>query len=461
MSYTDRDTAHVLAALIVLLVSAHTCGYLFARFRQPPVIGEIVGGILLGPTFLERVWPSAYDWLFPSTGAVPAVLGAVYQLGLLLLMFTAGTQMRGLISRSSTRVVSTVAVAGLVVPFIVGVIAFTAIDFTRFEGTAQNRTALLLVFAIAIAVTSIPVISRIMLDLGLLQTRFARIVLSVAVIEDVVLYVVLAVAIGIVSGTGTAQFGLAGQLGWDPGSGANYAYHTFATIGFLGLGLAIGPRLYGAALRSRYNVIKRRSQVAFQLVVVIAMSGACLLLSIVPLFGAFVAGIIVVTASGERAQTARFEIGNFSLGLFIPLYFAIVGLQQLSGRLQSVGGAFGDVHEGVTFLRDFESFRAALPLLLFACLVKSASVYVGARIAGEPRSSAVNLAMAMNARGGPGIVLASTAFGAGIINDSFYTTLVMLAIVTSMIAGTWLQRTTAPTRSPRAEIPSFRARSCR
>jgi Kef-type K+ transport system membrane component KefB len=420
VSYTDRDTAHVLAALIVLLVSAHTCGYLFARFRQPPVIGEIVGGILLGPTLLERVWPSAYDWLFPSTGAVPAVLGAVYQLGLLLLMFTAGTQMRGLISRSSTRVVASVAVAGLVVPFLVGVAAFTAIDFTRFEGTAQNRTALLLVFAIAIAVTSIPVISRIMLDLGLLQTRFARIVLSVAVIEDVVLYVVLAVAIGIVAGTGSAQFGLAGQLGWDPGSTANYAYHTFATIGFLAVGLMFGPRLYAMALRSRYNVIKRRSQVAFQLVVVIAMSGACLLLSIVPLFGAFVAGIIVVTASGERAQTARFEIGNFSLGLFIPLYFAIVGLQ-----LDLVDNF--DVLFFVAFL-------------LFACLVKSASVYAGARIGGEPRKSAVDLAMAMNARGGPGIVLASTAFAAGIINDSFYTTLVMLAIVTSLIAGTWLQR---------------------
>jgi Kef-type K+ transport system membrane component KefB len=431
MSYTDRDTAHVLAALMVLLVSAHTCGYLFARFRQPPVIGEILGGILLGPTLLERVWPSAYDWLFPSTGAVPAVLGAVYQLGLLLLMFTAGTQMRGLISRSSTRVVGAIAVIGLVVPFLAGVVAFTAIDFTRFEGTAQNRTALLLVFAIAIAVTSIPVISRILLDLGLLKTRFARIVLSVAVIEDVVLYVVLAVAIGIVAGTGSAQFGLAGQLGWDPGSNANYAYHTFATVGFLAVGLAFGPRLYTMALRSRYNVIKRRSQVAFQLVVLIAMSGACLLLSIVPLFGAFVAGIIVVAATGERAQTARFEIGNFSLGLFIPLYFAIVGLQ-----LDLVD------HFDVLFFLAF---------LLFACLVKSASVYAGARIGGEDRKSAVNLAMAMNARGGPGIVLASTAFGAGIIDEGFYTTLVMLAIVTSLIAGTWLQRTMAPAPAPAHE----------
>src|SRR5207249_4389987 len=93
------------------------------------------------------------------------------------------------------------------------------------------------------------------------------------------------------------------------------------------MGLAFGPRLYTMALRSRFNVIKRRSHVAFQLVVLIAMSGACLLLSIVPLFGAFVAGIIVVTATGERGETARFEIGNFSLGPFIPICFAIVGIQ--------------------------------------------------------------------------------------------------------------------------------------
>jgi K+:H+ antiporter len=431
VSYTDRDTAHVLAALIVLLVSAHTCGYVFARFRQPPVIGEILGGILLGPTLLERVWPSAYDWLFPASGAVPAVLGAVYQLGLLLLMFTAGTQMRGLISRSSTRVVGWIAAAGLVVPFVLGVGVFSAIDFTRYEGTAHNRTALLLVFAIAIAVTSIPVISRIMLDLNLLRTRFAQIVLSVAVIEDVVLYVVLAVAVGIVSGTGTAQFGLVGQLGWDPGSAANEIYHSLATVAFLALGLTLGPRVYVRLLRTKYNLVKRRSQVAFQLVVMIAMSGACLLLSIVPLFGAFVAGIVVVTASGERAEAAREEIGHFSLGLFIPVYFAIVGLQlDLVDNFQ-IGFFFA--------------------FLLFACLAKAGSVFAGARVAGETAGSALNLAVAMNARGGPGIVLASTAFAAGIIDDRLYTTFVMLAVVTSLVAGTWLQRTVAAKPAPAAD----------
>jgi Kef-type K+ transport system membrane component KefB len=423
VSYTDRDTAHVLAALIALLVSAHAFGYVFARFRQPPVIGEIVGGIMLGPTLLERVYPSAYDWLFPSTGAVPSVLGAVYQLGLLLLMFTAGTQMRGLINRPAAKVVGWIAATGLLLPFIAGVLAFALIDFTRFEGTAQNRTSLLLVFALAIAVTSIPVISRIMLDLGLLKTRFAQIVLSVAVIEDVVVYVVLAVAIGIVSGTGTEQFGLAGLLGWAPGSTANEIYHSFATVAFLVAGLLLGPRIYARALRSRYNLVKRRSHLAFQLVVMLAMSGICLLLSIVPLFGAFVAGIVVVRAPGERAEQAREEIGHFALGLFIPVYFAIVGLQ-------------------LDLVDNFDVLFF-LAFLSFACLAKAGSVYAGARLGGESSRSAVNLAVAMNARGGPGIVLASTTYAAGIIDARLYTTFVMLAVVTSLIAGTWLQRTVA------------------
>ncbi len=423
LTLSDHDTAHVLAALALLLVSAHTCGYVFARLRQPPVIGEIVGGLLLGPTLLGRLAPSVHEWLFPSTGATPAVLGAVYQLGLLLLMFTAGAQMRGLVHRSAVRTVTGVAVAGMAIPFLAGVGLFAAVDLTGYEGTAHNRTALLLVFAIALAVTSIPVISRIMLDLDLLDTRFARIVLSVAVIEDIALYVVLAVALGFVAGDHGSQFGLVGTLGLRPGSMAGNAYHTLATLLFLGVSVVLGPRLYGRVLRSRFNLVKRRSQIGFQLVVMLAMSAACLLLSVVPLFGAFVAGIVVAATPGERSAEARVEIGNVAFGLFVPIYFAIVGL-------------------GLDLIDHFD-LMFFLAFLTFACAVKSVSVYLGARVTGERHESAMNLAAAMNARGGPGIVLASTAYAAGIIDQTFYATLVMLAVVTSLIAGAWLQRTAA------------------
>src|SRR5580704_11883280 len=208
MKFADVDLARLLIALAVLLLAAQGVGSLFARFRQPAAIGEIVGGILLGPTLLGLVAPRVQQWIFPATGPSAAALGAVYQLGLLLLMFAAGAEMRRLLQRDAVRPVGLIASLGLVVPFALGLGLVAALGTSDYIGTAGNRTALVLVFGMAIAVTSIPVISRIMHDIGLLGTRFARIVLSVAVIEDIVLYVVLAVAVRLVQGPGREAFGL-------------------------------------------------------------------------------------------------------------------------------------------------------------------------------------------------------------------------------------------------------------
>ncbi|MGO9162234.1 MAG: cation:proton antiporter, partial [Streptosporangiaceae bacterium] len=109
MSFTDVDLARLLIALAVLLVAAHGVGALFARFRQPPAIGEIVGGLLLGPSALGAAFPAVQHWIFPATGSSAAALGAVYQLGLLLLMFAAGAEMRGLLQRNAVRPVGLIA----------------------------------------------------------------------------------------------------------------------------------------------------------------------------------------------------------------------------------------------------------------------------------------------------------------------------------------------------------------
>src|SRR5581483_4959710 len=114
------------------------------------------------------------------------------------------------------------------------------------------------------------------------------------------------------------------------------------------------------------------------------------------------------------------SLTQFAFAFFIPIYFAVVGLQL-------------DLLHGFPVL-------FFLGYLAFACAVKAVSVYAGARVGGQRHTSAVNLAVAMNARGGPGIVLASVAYGAGIINQSFYAVLVLLAIITSLVAGSWLAR---------------------
>jgi Kef-type K+ transport system membrane component KefB len=293
------------------------------------------------------------------------------------------------------------------------------------------------VFAVAMAVTSIPVISRIMFDLGILGTPFSRIVIGTAVIEDVLLYVVLAVALGAAAQDSSALFGVPSLLGLDPGSAADFGYHAGATVAVLGLGLLLGRPLYQKAIATRVNVIHQHSPAAFQLMFLLTSCLACVQLGIQPFFGAFVAGIVVgsaTTAPNPIQEGASVAIKDFAFAFFVPIYFAIVGLQ-------------------LDLLHGFNPLFFVAYLLL-ACLIKAASVYTGARVGGQPHSASVNLAVAMNARGGPGIVLASVAFAAGIINQSFYAVLVLLAIVTSLLAGTWLQRVPkdqllgTPTREP-------------
>ena len=417
MTLSTKEFTSVLVALAVLLVAAHVCGRLFVRFRQPPVIGEILGGLLLGPTLLGALLPGVEAAIFPSDGPVASVLGAVYQLGLVLLMFSAGAEIRSVFHRGERRTASAITATGVLLPFVAGLLFVKLWDTKPLHGTAGTGPAFVLVFAAAIAVTSIPVISRIMLDLGILETSFARIVLAAAVIEDVVLYVIIAVALGLAATTPADAFGLSHVLGFAPGSAAEMTYHTVITLLFFASFLAAGPPLYRLAVQSRYNAIHLSSPVAFQVLFMVLATGAAAFLGITPMFGAFLAGMVVGT-SGPDAERPRETIKTFSVAVFVPVYFAIVGLK-------------------LNLLNNFDPVFF-LAFIVFACVAKALSVYGGARMAGETPPASWNLAVAMNARGGPGIVLASVAFDAKIISESFYAVLVLLAILTSLAAGSWL-----------------------
>jgi Kef-type K+ transport system membrane component KefB len=420
MTLSAEELARLLLALTLLLSAAHASGYLFARLRQPRVIGEILGGLLLGPTVFGALLPDAQAFVFPASGRVPAVLDALYQLGLLLLMFGAGAELRSSFQPGESRTASAVTVTGMLVPFAVGLGFVALVPAGDLIGPAQSRAAFVLVFSLAIAVTSIPVISRIMGDLGILDTPFARIVLAVAVIEDVIVYVILAIAIGLVTPPGEHAFGLQAALRLVPGSAASIAYHVAVTLAFLAFARWLGPRLYRTVRRFRFNLVRRGNPIGFQLAFMLAITVLATLLGVVPLFGAFLAGIAVSASGKDGLADARESIRSFALAFFIPVYFAMVGL-----RLDLLHG-----------------FSPLFFMLFFtvACIAKAASVWVGARLAGETQNGARNLAVALNARGGPGIVLASVTFDTGIISQEFYAVLVLLAITTSLLAGAWLDR---------------------
>lgn len=431
MGISYEQTANVLFALVALMIAAHLGGQMFARFRQPRVIGEIFGGFVLGPTCLGRLFPGFEAALFPSTdGVTLPVLGAVYQLGLILLMFCSGLEIRASFDPRERRTAGFAAAFGTVLPFAFGVAALFAgaesgtqfLDARRFIGAAGSETAFVLVFSIAISVTSIPVISRILGDLGLLDTSLARVVLAAAVVEDIVLYVVLAIAVGLVGAVGSdTGHGLPMWLGLTPGSGAAVLYHSLAPMLFIVTALAFGPRLLTRLRRPplQLPVAAGTTATAFLMTFLLLVTAFCLFLGVTPIFGALVAGLVVGTRLDEPSP-AREAIKQFSFAFFVPIYFALVGF-----RLDLLG-----------------EFDAGFFLLFFtlACAIKTASVWLGVRAAGEPSDKATDIAVAMNARGGPGIVLASVALESGIIAAGFFNQLVLLSVLTSLLAGAYLEK---------------------
>src|SRR5437868_2761122 len=171
--------------------------------------------------------------------------------------------------------------------------------------------------------------------------------------------------------------------------------------------------------KSRFNVIAKHSPVAYTIAVLLGYCVVAGALDVSVVFAAFLAGFAVVHKKRRLFSEALDAIGKVSFAFFVPVYFAIVGLKL-------------DLVRGV-------SLGMIAAFLVGSCAVKMASVAVAGRLAGFRGLDLINLGVTTNARGGPGIVLASVAFDAGIINAQFYTTLVLAAVLTSQIAGAWLE----------------------
>jgi Kef-type K+ transport system membrane component KefB len=416
MTFGASEVFHLLLALLVLLAATRLGGRLATRAKLPPVIGEISAGLLVGPSVVGALFPGAHAEVFPASGPVADSLDAFYELGLILLMFAAGVELKVAPRGAEARTAGIITAAATTIPLAAGVGAALILDLDHLEGTANDHAALVIVFAAALAVTSIPVISRIMLDLGLLGTRFSRIVLGSAVAEDVLLYGLLAVAVGLAQ-SGAPAFGLPAELGIDAASVGGAAYYAAMTAVVLVVPLA-AVRILSRSRRFDWILQRLGNEAPNQLLLLLALTAACGALGVIPIFGALTAGLIVSRLHDVRVSDS--SVGRFSLAFFIPLYFGLVGLR-------------------IDLQEDADLFLLAL-FIPAACLIKGGAVYLGARIAREAPDSARAFAVALNARGGPGIVLASVSLAAGIVSEEFFVTLVMLSLVTSALAGWWLQR---------------------
>jgi Kef-type K+ transport system membrane component KefB len=401
----DAELGHLLVAIVSLLAVALACGRLFERLAMPHVIGEIVGGLILGPTILGHWLPAVHDWMFKGFPAQELLLAAFYWIGLILLMFVAGFRVQRELSRDDQLMVAIMLIASSIIPLAGGWFLGANLDVSTMMNATANPTSFALVLAIATAVTSIPVVSRIFLELELMHTRFAKLVLATATIQDILLWTLLSIATGL--NTGAVL------------DGAHLSAVVATTVFFVATAVFCGPPLLATIGRGMLIKTDTAPLVGYAMLGCFALTAIASLLRINVVFGALMAGVVIGSLPHDKLAEVRQRISDIALWFFVPIYFAIVGLKiDLPGQLD---------------------WRTATVFILVSSLLKLGSVTLALRMAGKPMLTAINYGVAMNTRGGPGIVLASVAFAFNIITASFFVTLVLASIVTSLLSGVWLR----------------------
>ena len=293
----DSEIMMTLTALACLLAGAFFIGKLFEKLQAPKVVGEIIGGMLFGGTFLGAVMPELMESIFNSYNEEGKVLNIFYQLGLSFLMFSSGYNTKIDLQEKNSKIFFSLFIGSTLIPMIAGLVFVKGFE-PYFIGTADSSAAFLLVFIIGIAITSIPVISKIFFDMGIINTRFANVVLTASTLQDLCLWILLNTAIDIA---------LSEELNFG----------SMCIVIFLTLALFLLVHFAGKKLERIDLHINNSSfmQICFICLFVIVAALSCLKINI--MYSAFLTGYIIrsITGKDKNAEEKVKCITDFSFAI--------------------------------------------------------------------------------------------------------------------------------------------------
>ncbi len=399
---SDSEIMVTLTALACLLAGAFVVGRLFEKLQAPKVVGEIIGGMLFGGTFLGAAAPGLAEAIFNSYEEEGKVLNIFYQLGLSFLMFSSGYNTKMDLRKENARIFLSLFVGSTIIPMIMG-LAFVKGFAPYFIGTADSYAAFLLVFIIGIAITSIPVISKIFFDMGIIHTRFANIVLTASTLQDLCLWILLNAAIDIA---------LSEEL----------VVGNMLVVIILTIALFLLVHFAGRKIEKVQIHIADASFMQVCFIGLFLSIAALSTRKINMMYSAFLIGYIIraVVNKDKHAGEKVKCITDFSFAFFVPVYFALVGIQ-------------------LNLIHDFSLIRFVIFFVTAFALEWIGTVLLLIFTTDLKRKVIWNFGITMNARGGPGIVLATVAYNYGIINAEFFTVLILTTMLSSLIAGYWLR----------------------
>ncbi len=398
---SEKEIIITLIALALLLLSAFVFGSLMELIKGPRVVGEILGGMIIGGSCLFLLVPEMSTKIFFAYAEEGKVLNIFYQLGLIFLMFLSGYNTDIRVDKSNAKTISLVFVGAKFLPMI-GSIPFFGMFEEYFKGPAGNELSYKLVFAIGVAITSIPVISKIFFDMGIMNKAFSNTVLTVSTFQDLCLWILLNVATRIAQ---SGEIKLAEMI----------------VIVIVTIGIFAAIAIISRFIRQVKSQWKANTFYSISFAVLMFTCGLLYMLGINIMYSAFVVGYLIKAIFGteETVKTRMHFLENIAFSFFIPIYFALVGIQ-------------------LNVIHDFSIARFAL-FFVIAFGLEFVGTFALLMFSGLKMSTRMNFAITMNARGGPGIVLATVAYSYEIISLEFFTVLILTTMVSSMIAGYYLR----------------------
>jgi len=395
---SSSEIIHFLLILLLILIPARVLGEICRRYKLPAITGEILAGILIGPTLLGYFFPGLFHNLFIASPQAYGAFDGIANIGIILLMFIAGFEVNLKQIRENGKQALAISLTGILFPFAIGFACVWMLYQSHFANAGSNQLVTSLFFGTALSITALSVITKILIDVDILKTRIGNIVLTAAMVDDFLGWVLFSVIIKMIgSGKEQASF-------WSV-----IVVVLFAVF-MLTAGRWIVHRLL--ALAAKQQSMGR----VFTVAVCLCFAGAVAteFLGVRGVFGAFLVGVAV---SDSEHFTAKHKdvLHQFTINVLAPLFFASVGLR-------------------LNFIANF-NLEIVVIILVIACVAKLIGAMIGGALSGMTKNESVAVAFGMNARGSQEIVLGLIALQAKIINEPVFEGLVVMTVVTMVISG--------------------------
>ena len=404
-THAASDIGMLLIQLVVILLVVRVVGWLFARLHQPTVIGEILAGILLGPSLLGAVWPEAMETLFPAHSL--GNLELLSQFGLILFMFTIGMELRMKDLKGQAQQAFIISQSGIIFPFILGIILTYGL-YSRPELLSEGSSflSLSLFVGISLSITAFPVLARIIQERSLSHSHLGRLALSTAAMGDIVAWLMLAAIMAVSQG----------------GSFTSALYNMLFLALYLAVIFGILRPLFGLlGRRVRHREVLSKSLMGLIFILLMASAYFTEIMSMHALFGAFMLGLVMPENLDFRVIVKE-KVEDVALLLLLPLFFVSSGLRTELGLVNTpqLWGLF-------------------LICTLVAVVGKMGGTYLAARSCGIQRRESLYLGAYMNTRGLMELVVLRIGLDLGVLSTVLFTILVMMTLVTTVMTAPTLQ----------------------